>query len=561
MRKVKCDNSQPQCSNCRMSDLSCVYATALKRRGPKPRGTYHAPDIVPGPRPLPEAAVPMPWGPPEPSPVLTRCNRCLADSSLFTVPSTSEYSGAMLDHCGPLARLKAELSTALAGQSLESLVTECIDVYMKLLFPLMPIVHELTLRSNTSSILCDNGGNVSTPSHPSPGDNINGENSMDFSSMAKLRLATLITAVCAESALVLPAELFPKGPLLGEPFLRASRSLLRSFSEQDIERPVATSVIVRYFHSNCLHAAGKTRLSWYAIGEAIRLAQDMQLYSETSLQGLDEVETQLRRSIFWQLFTGDKSSAVLNSRPITLCEVLGPAKFTTMELSLEDTHLMDHTSEHNTVEFEQRLNVGFNLCQRLWTRAAHLLLQLRASLANLECSERDAVLSWGEESSIMQAYVAFSTALDDLPSWLQQPNSVILAGSTTTQEYQRRCFWSQRANLYVSFHCLRMIVLQRFAECNLSGLLGFTDKPALLGLRITDIAQDMIKVIQEAPFESIQVNGEPCVEKIRQIGASLLQIAHDTENQSIATRAKTDFAYLLDVLARLDSKASDSLAT
>lgn len=47
------------------------------------------------------------------------------------------------------------------------------------------------------------------------------------------------------------------------------------------------------------------------------------------------------------------------------------------------------------------------------------------------------------------------------------------------------------------------------------------------------------------------------VEKIRLIGASLLAIIHRNQDSPLATRARSDFSVLLDILTRLDSKASD----
>ncbi|KAA8641778.1 transcription factor domain-containing protein [Aspergillus tanneri] len=69
----------------------------------------------------------------------------------------------------------------------------------------------------------------------------------------------------------------------------------------------------------------------------------------------------------------------------------------------------------------------------------------------------------------------------------------------------------------------------------------------------------MLRVLLKAPFWTLQVNGKPCVEKMRLIGASLLAIIHRDETSPVSTRAQRDFQVLLDIMARLDSKASDML--
>ena len=47
------------------------------------------------------------------------------------------------------------------------------------------------------------------------------------------------------------------------------------------------------------------------------------------------------------------------------------------------------------------------------------------------------------------------------------------------------------------------------------------------------------------------------VEKIRQVGASLLQISQTIKNERIVKRAELELPNLLNILARLDSRASD----
>jgi hypothetical protein len=42
-------------------------------------------------------------------------------------------------------------------------------------------------------------------------------------------------------------------------------------------------------------------------------------------------------------------------------------------------------------------------------------------------------------------------------------------------------------------------------------LLGVSEQPIMLAFRKTEIAQEMLRVIQTAPFEALKVNGESCV--------------------------------------------------
>ncbi|KAH7013741.1 hypothetical protein EDB80DRAFT_863663 [Ilyonectria destructans] len=50
------------------------------------------------------------------------------------------------------------------------------------------------------------------------------------------------------------------------------------------------------------------------------------------------------------------------------------------------------------------------------------------------------------------------------------------------------------------------------------------------------------------------------VERIRRVGTILLELVHNTENKVIGKVVRSQFGQLLDLLAKLDSKASDELA-
>jgi len=143
-----------------------------------------------------------------------------------------------------------------------------------------------------------------------------------------------------------------------------------------------------------------------------------------------------------------------------------------------------------------------------------------------------------------------------MPVWLKEiedTQDVV----DSNREYQRAGFWIQRINLQVTFQSLSLIVLQRFLDLKLLPLLGLSSEPVMIALKKTEIAREMLLAIQTAPFEFLQINGESCVEKIRQVGASLLQISQTIKNERIVKRAELELPNLLNILARLDSRASD----
>ncbi len=448
-----------------------------------------------------------------------------------------------------------------------AILNRCLDLFFEYLYPLTPLVHEPSLRDMLAYFL---------PSAPNLDPQLESGPDAAF---------TLITAVCAEAAFLLPKDIFPEGESVADIFLQASRTCLHDYLEADLEHPNASSVTIRYFHSNCLHAAGKPKFSWHIFGEATRLAQVMRLHDETSYEGLYPIEAEMRRRVFWIVYMGDKSAAILNSRPITMHKYSFESGITAAYPSgtEEESHQVVSPSSNATAGTHdgaaQNIITGFNANIRLWQAASDLILALRLIQDQANALERDigqagpikTHLTPEEREAIDPLYVRFITCLDDLPPFLQSYAFASIAGKVTTQSKQ---FLTQCANLQVSLHCLRMVITQKFED-----LSYFAPGAEQADLRKTEIVRDMLRVIHEVPFWALQVNGEPYVsinksklsaqrlingailqvEKIRLIGASLLAIIHRNPTSPIATRARGDFSILLDILTRLDSKASDAL--
>lgn len=431
-------------------------------------------------------------------------------------------------------------------------MAECIDLYLRHLFPITPVIHEASVRATWTRVF--RYSQPLTPGQPSP----SGDTFISRPDLSYLRSLTMLTAICATSSALIPPSLFPDGQVAAGLFLKASRDMLHLYEDEDIERPQAASVIIRYFHTICTHAKGNQRVSWHIMGESIRLALEMRLYDESTLAGLDPVEAQLRRAIYWQLHTGDRSAAILNDRPYTLHHLILDTPLTLLHMGPEDTHLLDTSRTHNSLPFVQCLNAGFNLSTRLFSSAAAVLFDLRLLNEFSTKTSGSGDLVRGQGAAIVDSVLDFRRVLDDIPSWLERPWLAELGPDDETATYQRDALWVQHVNLKLTFHCLRLILLQKASETGHAGLLGYGEDPRLVAMQKTDIARDVLACIGGAPFQALQINGEPCVEKIRQVGATLLQLSQGGE-QHVAGRAKTDFQQLLDVLTRLDSKVSAAM--
>ena len=408
---------------------------------------------------------------------------------------------------------------------------KCVNLFFEYLFPLIPLVHEASLR-NALDFFITASRNDSEGSAPSPAmsqsqlwispvqRDKNSTNLSKFSDLWPESTFTLITAVCAEAAFLLPKEIFPEGYIVADAFLHASRSCLNRYLESDLENPSASSVAIRYFHSNCLHAAGKPKFSWHIFGEAVRLTEVMLLQDESSHDEFYPLEAELRRRLFWIVYIGDKSAATLNNRPITIHKFSFESGISTVypsgvgchssNISSPQQELLDEPTPLSApTSLDPDLIAGFNANLRLWHMASDLLLEMRLvqdRRDNCPAQEKLVPLS-DERARIETLYIRFATSLDNLPQHLQ-PENVILQAETS-QGGSICQFIIQIVNLQVSYHCLRMVIMQKLGEMDF--LPAELQQPEILALRMTEVARDMLRIIRHVPFWALQVNGEPCV--------------------------------------------------
>ncbi|GAO16631.1 hypothetical protein UVI_02012520 [Ustilaginoidea virens] len=265
----------------------------------------------------------------------------------------------------------------------------------------------------------------------------------------------------------------------------------------------------------------------------------MRLHDEASLEGLPPIEAELRRRAFWIVYMGDKSAAILNNRPITMHKYCFDTGITTAyptgiedpSVSVGNANTMSSPGDSHA----RRFIAGFNANLKMWQAASDLLIQVRVfqDQKSGELNPADPpnqVLTEPERQRLDSLFVHFITSMDDLPPFLQAHTfPATTDGRASTTEANQ--FVIQCANLQVSFHCLHMVIIQKFED-----IAFFAPGAEQADLRKTEI-----------------------VEKIRLIGATLLSIIHRNQASPLAARARGDFSVLLDVLTRLDSKASDAL--
>ncbi|KAF4459333.1 C6 transcription factor [Fusarium albosuccineum] len=566
-RKVRCDTGRPVCGNCRASELACEYSSQRRKRGPKPRtssatesrkdkddpdsSTILEPTNIQAESNL-SAQVLSSLASPTPA-------RCLIQSppvagpfpqedTTSTSPPPQPHGRAQQIHEALMIELKSQ------AQPLENMVKEYINMCMLSFFPSIPVVHPPTLRRN-ARLLEPSSQHIFQKSAGTNG--ISPDISLQGSAMRDFAHITAIFA-CVSCRIRQTLEA-SRGEALIMAFLTASRDMLTCCENWDISQANSSSLVICMCHPAALHHLGKTRAPWLVMGQGIRLAMDMRLYDEDSYQSLDPLESKLRRNIFGMLRTSDMSASILNNKPLSFHDICLDETYLSVEIDNDFSLLAEEGSPFEP-PYEQQVHEGFYLCQRLWKTATDIIVDMRLLSRSNGPSIFEPDTQDPMQKRIMHLYMNFCGTVDLLPAWLRNPESHI-ANSEEATDFQRRTFWQQKADIVVTYHCLRLTLLQRAASKGLCTLLGLISYPSMLDLRKLEVASDLASAVASIPFQALQANGEPLVEKLRQVGVILLEIAHQNENVAIFSRARSLLPTIIDIIARLDSRVSDELST
>lgn len=421
--------------------------------------------------------------------------------------------------------LQSALKVRWDGMGFGEVFMAYVELYMRYLFPITPLVDEKIMRAIATRlhpVLTDCEQHLACPQNAIQNQRTtfaavaqaDGVVDMANGTLTVERSLTLLTAVAATTAALVPSALLSESLYdAGVELLAGSRKLLRCFQDQDVDRPCAVSIITRYFHSQCTHAAGQLRLSWYILGEAIRVAQELRIYDEDSFGALSMREAHLRRSIYWQLSTGDKSAAILNGRPFAFNAANFDKPFLVRSLSEHQNCLVDDQPLRPNKDIIRYVNRGFNLIATLFEHAARML----ATLRTLQRHKRDATMAaclppFSDAASLIEDLSMFQQAVSDLPDWLQRPSAAgQICGTQTDREYTTGYAWTLHVNIMLTYHCLRLMLLNQAAEMGRPDLLGYLPDPRLLGIHKLEIAGQALHVLHSAPFEALQLNGESAV--------------------------------------------------
>ncbi|KAJ4204143.1 hypothetical protein NW759_014980 [Fusarium solani] len=391
--------------------------------------------------------------------------------------------------------------------SLDTIISKCIDIAVRSVFPIGPLFHEQSLRSSVP-LQCPLLRGDTPMRDPSSADY--SPCAVDMNDLTKLRSYTTTTAFCASVAFLLPSESVPNGFQVGQSFLRASIETLKLYQDFDVAYPDASSLVIRLCQASALHTDGRTPAAWQALNEALGLVEQMRLYDEHSFEGLEPLEARIRRLAFWQVYILDKYGALVEGKPMRMHRFSIGTSITTRLRGEGEPPLLVTGLTDESPSLEEQLLAGFYLIQRLWSTASEVALDLQVLSRFCSQGPGSRIAEEAGRLKLVETYLRFASVLDDFPPYLECLDPTGSSESNLVGSPRGR-FWLQKSYLLVSYHCLRMIFLQRFAELGLANMLGCGNDTMMLASRKMEIAHDFITVTTNVPFDCLLANGESCV--------------------------------------------------
>ncbi|KAG9121985.1 hypothetical protein FRC07_001815 [Ceratobasidium sp. 392] len=356
----------------------------------------------------------------------------------------------------------------------------------------------------------------------------------------------------------------------------------RHISVASYDPPTSMMVVIRYFDTVYHFCEGHDATSHAAFGEAAHIAVTLHMHEETSYEGLDPIECEVRRRTFWLLFGADKSMSILLGRPICLrdedCTLHFPKEVDDEYITVNGIQPQPHG--------KTAIVSGLNYISRIFALLGEILVRIRVD----KRSPPQGPFATARLEEVRSLHTRICSALMHAPPALRlKPgggrhgsNGVSYNAITGQQEeyggagFRKAAFAEvkdffdnpnasrvdamnpylvMQANLYVTQQLVRYVIEQYRDELVTSMRQSASDNFESEALRTwtsedkEQVASDLLNVLHSIPIQSIAVNGPSLVHKVRFVASTLLDAVRKAETApASAARAH---AYLWDFLSIL----------
>ncbi|KAJ7163382.1 fungal-specific transcription factor domain-containing protein [Mycena filopes] len=373
----------------------------------------------------------------------------------------------------------------------------------------------------------------------------------------------LVMSTVASTLVQVPRSYLPMERPVVRKLAQTCHEASRHITIASYDPPTSMHVVIRYFDCVYHFCEGHDATQHAAFGEAAHIAVTLRLHEEAAYEGIDPIESEIRRRVFWLLFGADKSMSILLGRPICLrdedCTLHFPKE-------LDDEYITPSAylpQPHGKTAIVS----GLNYTSRIFALLGEILVRIRVdkrsppqgqfATARLEevqslhsrilsalahCPEPLRLKRSFTQSNVPPEYggAGFRQAtFAEVKDFFDNPNA--------SRENALNPFLVVQGNIYVTQQLVRFVIEQYRDELIMS-IQGSIDEQKVAEDREA-VASDLLNILHSIPIQSIATNGPSLVHKVRFVASTLLDAVRKAETApASAARAH---AYLWDFLSIL----------
>lgn len=390
----------------------------------------------------------------------------------------------------------------------------------------------------------------------------------------------LVMSTVASTLVQVPRSYVPLDRSTVKKLARTCFEASRHITVASYDPPSSTHVVIRYFDCCYNFCSGVDATQHATYGEAAHIAVTLRMHEEASYEGLDPIESEVRRRAFWLLFGADKSMAILLGRPVCFrdedCTVRFPGE-------IDDEYI---TSNAYLPQPQGKTSIisGLNYVSRIFALLGDILVRIRVD----KRSPPHGQFATARLEEVESLHTRILETLENVPEPLQLKrqfpagyvptgNSVRGGNSVGTLdagEYQYGTgfrqttlgevkdffdnpkasranalnpFLVQQGNLYVTQQLVRFVI-EQYRDELITFMHGNIDERQMMEDREA-VASDLLNILHSIPIQSIATNGPSLVHKVRFVASTLLDAVGKAD--SAPASAERAHAYLLDFLSIL----------
>ncbi|KAJ7043966.1 fungal-specific transcription factor domain-containing protein [Mycena alexandri] len=373
----------------------------------------------------------------------------------------------------------------------------------------------------------------------------------------------LVMSTVASTLVQVPRSYLPMERPVVRKLAQTCHEASRHITIASYDPPTSMHVVIRYFDCVYHFCEGHDATQHAAFGEAAHIAVTLRLHEEAAYEGIDPIECEIRRRVFWLLFGADKSMSILLGRPICLrdedCTLHFPKE-------LDDEYITP-SAYLPQPQGKTAIVSGLNYTSRIFALLGEILVRIRVdkrsppqgqfATARLEevqslhsrilaalahCPEPLRLKRSFTQSNVPPEYggAGFRQAtFAEVKDFFDNPNA--------SRENALNPFLVVQGNIYVTQQLVRFVIEQYRDELVMS-IQGSIDEQKVAEDREA-VASDLLNILHSIPIQSIATNGPSLVHKVRFVASTLLDAVRKAETApASAARAH---AYLWDFLSIL----------